>query len=35
MKILLVGANGKMGREMSSYLEKKEICYFKIDKENR
>ena len=35
MKILLVGANGKMGREMSSYLEKKEIGYFKIDKENR
>ena len=35
MKILLIGCNGKMGQNMSTFLRKNEIEFFGIDRENR
>ncbi len=35
MKVLLVGSEGKMGKEMSKYFDEHCIEYFKIDVDNR
>lgn len=35
MKVLLIGADGKMGKEMSKYFDESGTKYFKIDKDNR
>ena len=35
MKILLIGANGKMGRETSAYFDQNNIEYEKVDVNNR
>lgn len=34
MKILLIGSNGRMGKQMQKYLKEKDISYFAVDKHN-
>lgn len=34
MKILLIGANGRMGHQMQNYMDKNNINYFAVDKNN-